>query len=456
MTGVGENDRLARERALAIIAECDEPVIPVNKSVYRVHSQSRGGYHTVARKSVGWVCDCGQFELLQITCKHIWAVKIWRQPTANFGQAASKPVSSPSYNQNWPAYDGAQQNEHALFDPLLWDLLCAIPEPSREPGARGRPSIPLRTQILMAVKKVHVGESSRRASGLMRVIYDSGNGLLSSVPNYAVPSRLLNRPEAGHILLELIRLSSLPLRDLEDGETVAIDSTGFCTTCMGSYCTEKHDPGRKHRWVKAHVIVGVKTHAILDVRVTDENGADCPRFGELLRGVKSAGFNPSTVVADKAYLSQDNYSTADSLSVLARIPFKVDTISNEVRRSRGTPAPPAWEKAYHLFQVDRDKFAAEYHARSNVEAVFSAIKRKLGEALLSKNQGARFNELLAKLLGYNIGVIVHEIYEHGIDPKSLGLRPHPSPVEDAPIAARASAACDFTPEPVTKLGWGPN
>jgi transposase len=456
MTELGESDRLARQRAVALIAENADPVIPVSKSVYRVHSQSRGGYHTVARKQIGWVCDCGQFELLQTACKHIWAVRIWLHPSQRYGDSQTVSLRPPNYTQDWPAYDAAQQEEHVLFDPLLWDLLTSLPEPTREIGAKGRPPIPLRTQFLMAVKKVHVGESSRRARGLLKVIYDSGGGLISCVPNYAVPSRLFNKPETGDQLLDLIRLSSLPLRDIEDGGTVAIDSTGFCTTCMGSYCTEKHDPGRKHRWVKAHAIVGVKTHAILDVRITDETGADCPRFTELLRGVKASGFNPSTVVADKAYLSLENYCTAEGLGLNARIPFKVTTISNEIRRVRGVQAPRSWENAYHLFQVNRERFAEVYHQRSNVEAVFSAVKRKMGESLLSKNTVARFNELLAKLLGYNIGIIVHEIYEHGIDPKSLGLlhgRPSDPPT---PIAVSQTEVCDSIPEPVTEMEWGPN
>lgn len=456
MNGSDESQRLAGECAFSLISEWDEPVIPVDRLTYRVHSQSKGMYYTVSRRSGNWICQCAQFELLQTDCKHIWAVRIWRQPTVDFAQKPTGSSKAPTYEQDWPAYDMAQQQEHILFDPLLWDLLSFVREPLKLVGARGRPPIPLRTQLLLAVKKVNLGESSRRARGLMQSIYGAGSGVISYVPNYAVSSRLLNRPDAGGLLLELIRLSSLPLRDLEDGGTVAIDSTGFCTTCMGSYRTEKHDPTRKHRWVKAHVIIGVKTHAILDVRVTDENGADCPQFVGLLRGVHASGFTPAAIVADKAYLSRDNYATADSLGVEAFIPFKVDTISNEVRRARGTPAPPAWEKAYHLFQVNRERFADAYHKRSNVEAVFSAIKRKMGEALLSKNQGARFNELLAKLLGYNIGVVIHEIYEHGIDPAALGLRTGRPSNPTAPPEELVPKACDYSRETETQREWVSN
>jgi transposase len=42
-----------------------------------------------------------------------------------------------------------------------------------------------------------------------------------------------------------------------------------------------------------------------------------------------------------------------------------------------------------------EEFDQAYYLRANAEAAISAIKRKLGEALLSKNSTARLNELLA-------------------------------------------------------------
>jgi hypothetical protein len=51
------------------------------------------------------------------------------------------------------------------------------------------------------------------------------------------------------------------------------------------------------------------------------------------------------------------------------------------------------------------------------------MHRRLGEPLLSQNPEARFNELLAQLLAYNIGVIIHEGYEQGFDPLLPGIPP---------------------------------
>lgn len=62
-----------------------------------------------------------------------------------------------------------------------------------------------------------------------------------------------------------------------------------------------------------------------------------------------------------------------------------------------------------------------YHKRSNVESTNAAIKRKFGKTLKSKNQIAQVNELLAKIIAYNLTVVIHEMYENGIEPNFIHL-----------------------------------
>ena len=61
-------------------------------------------------------------------------------------------------------------------------------------------------------------------------------------------------------------------------------------------------------------------------------------------------------------------------------------------------------------------FLAHYHQRSNSETAFSAIKRLLGGSVRSKCFDAQVNEVLCKVLCYNLTVLVHAMYELGIDP----------------------------------------
>jgi hypothetical protein len=135
-------------------------------------------------------------------------------------------------------------------------------------------------------------------------------------------------------------------------------------------------------------------------------------FESLLRGTLEDGFRPDMVVADKGYLSKANYQTATDLGLAAYIPFK----SNSVNRAGTHGTPASWRKAFYLFQANRDEFERNYHRRSNVESVFSALKRKFGENIRSKNPVAQVNEVLCKLIAYNLTVVVHEMFENGIEP----------------------------------------
>ena len=395
-----------------------------------VRSFTNTSSYSVTFGADGWRCSCPRWKDTEEPCKHVDRVVRKLDPRRPLNRHEDLiGTRRRTYVQDWPAYDASQQAEHTLFDALLWDLLEQIPESLRPVGRSGRPTIPLRVQFLVAVKKVHLNKSSRRARGLMQAQFDGGKGLLGRVPCYAVPSRLLKRPETAPFLIHLIQLSALPLAVLEERGTIAIDSSGFCTTCRGAYCTEKHDPGRKHRWVKAHLAIGTRTHAVLAVKITDEHGADCPEFIPLLGDVVRAGFTPDRVVADKAYLSKSNLQAAVDLGIEPYIPFKANSVGK--RRSSAI-----WRKKYFEFQAKREEFDERYHDRSNVEATFSAIKRKLGEELYSHRPIARFNELLAKLLAYNVGIVIEQIFENGIDPGVAGVslpskRPPPDPTGEA-------------------------
>jgi transposase len=299
-------------------------------------------------------------------------------------------------------------------DQLLRDLVAEIPNFPRQPGAAGRPPVPLKDALFCAILKVYSGLSGRRAYGVYQNVSD--RGFLSQVPSFMVASRLLNRPEVTTILGRLVTLSAAPLAGLEEGGVVAPDSTGIQTTSFGAWREAKHGEQRVKKWLKVHALVGTRTHIVLRAVVGDEYSADSVQFGPLLRETLAAGFRPTGIVADKAYLSTENYELADTAGIEAYIPFKTNTLSNEVNRLRGVPKPKSWEKAYYLFMANREGFNSRYHRRSNVEAVFSALKRKFGENIRSKNPVAQVNEVLCKLVAYNLTVVVHEMFENGIAP----------------------------------------
>ncbi len=70
----------------------------------------------------------------------------------------------------------------------------------------------------------------------------------------------------------------------------------------------------------------------------------------------------------------------------------------------------------HYFMLSREEFPARYHKKSDAESTFSMMKRKFGDGLRSKTDVAMVNETLRKVLCHNLVVLIHEMYELGIDP----------------------------------------
>ncbi len=393
------------------IASHPETIEKIGEVEWSVPSQSGFGRYRVWFVEQEGRCTCPDYAKRSgspdgCPCKHVFAVMELRLREAGQSLSAPAPKVRKQYPQH-PSYARGQTEEMRTLDALLRALVEEVPELPRMSGLPGPAPLPLKDAILCAVLKVYSGLSGRRAHGVHLNVAD--RGLLSKVPSFMVASRALNRPEATAVLYGLLQLSALPLAGLEEGGAVAPDSTGMQTTQFGGWREEKHGEKREKRWLKVHAIVGTKTHVVIDARVLEANSADAPQFRPLIRGVFEAGFNPKTALGDKGYLSRENYNFATDLGLETFIPFK----SNSIGAGHGSSA---WRKAYHLFQANRETFDRNYHQRSNVESMFSALKRKFGENIRSRTPVAQVNEVLCKLIAYNLTVVVHEMFENGIAP----------------------------------------
>ncbi|MCK5260718.1 MAG: transposase [Thermoplasmatales archaeon] len=113
-----------------------------------------------------------------------------------------------------------------------------------------------------------------------------------------------------------------------------------------------------------------------------------------------------------------NLQLIDSFGGTPFIPFK----KNATGKS-GISA--LWRKTFHYFQLHNDEFLEHYHKRSNVESTFGAIKKKFGESVKSKNRVAQENEMLCKIIAYNITVLIRSMVKMGITPDfftSVGIK----------------------------------
>jgi len=387
-----ENGR--KSRGLQI---CQTKQIKKIEGGFLVPSQNSNKNYFVSEQDYKCTCPDCQARRSQY-CKHAYAVRYYLQIEKADGTTEKVRLT---YGQAWHAYNRAQQVEVNEFDRLLSDLLESVEEPEYK---FGRPTTPIREQLFCSVQKVYSQLSSRRAKSLFNNAQTKG--FLKNSPHFNTTSKFLNRKEGTPILKGLIRLSALPLKEVES--QFAVDSSGFRTTQFNEYCKEKHGTKKKHKWLKAHICTGVKTNVITGIEVTDENGSDSPQFAQLIQTTANNGFSLSEVSADKAYNSIANYNAVREVGGQAFIPFKSNTTATVGRSgNRGK----FWRKMFHYFKLNQEEFAEHYHKRSNVETTFHMIKTKFGDKLKSKNRIAQENELLCKILAHNIVVLIHEMQE---------------------------------------------
>lgn len=332
----------------------------------------------------------------------MWAVEYVRHQVLNpDGTKVETTALRVTYTQNWPAYNAAQCAEQEQVQLLLRDLCEQIVQPSH--AGRGRPPVRLADAVYAATMKVYSGVSGRRATTEIKEC--AAKGMIEAAPCYNTVFAYLDKPELTPLLTTLIEMSAAPLRAVE--RDFAVDGTGFSTSVYRRWYDHKYGREMKeHTWLKAHAMVGVVTNVITSVRITDGGANDCPELPALVAAT-ARSFDIAEVSGDKAYLSHVNLAAIEAVGAKPFIPFKSNSTDY---------GSPAWERLFHLFAMHRPVFLESYHKRSNVEATFSALKRKFGGSVRGKKPVAQANEILCKILCYNLAVLVHAMFELGLKP----------------------------------------
>jgi transposase len=398
-----------RERGLIIAAT--KKIERKDKDTWIVPSQTTRARYIVRPDGERPYCSCPDHQELNVRCKHLFAVSYVQQrelfPDGTEQVTQTVTVTEKvrkSYPQQWDKYNAAQCCEKEKFLHLLHDLCNGIEEP---PQVKGRKRVPLRDAVFCAVYKIYGGFSSRRFSTDVREACDKG--FISKAIHFNSVLKALENPDLFPVLKSLIVKSSLPLKTVET--TFAIDSSGFTGSRFLRWHDEKWGNARTGAsWVKAHVCAGTKTHVITAVEILDESAADSPQLKPL--SVQTAkSFKIDQVVGDKAYCSKNNFEIVQDLGGTGFFAFKSGT-TGEVGG--------LFAKMFHYFSFKQEEFLAKYHTRSNIESVFSMVKRKFGDSVRSKTEVAAKNEVLAKLLAHNLTVLIMEMHVLGIEPENWG------------------------------------
>lgn len=198
---------------------------------WSVPSQTTGGRYTVTPHGESYRCTCPDHTIRRAKCKHIIAVEITvsQEMTAQTdGETTTVTVTEiktkrVTYRQDWPAYNKSQTEEKATFQVLLHDLCWGVPQPVQ---TFGRPRLPLADMVFAAAFKVYSTFSGRRFISDLREAH--AKGYISKVPHYNSIFNYFEMPDLTPILRDLIGVSSLPLKAVE--QDFAIDSSGFSTS----------------------------------------------------------------------------------------------------------------------------------------------------------------------------------------------------------------------------------
>ena len=373
-----------------------------------VPSQTGEGMYRVQLATKFATCECPDFGNRGVRCKHIFAATFAMKRTQNAdgsttitNMASYAITERTTYPQGWSAYNAAQTNEKDRFQSLLRDLCSGIQEPGGQ--KLGRPKLPLSDAVFSAAFKVYSTVSGRRFMSDLREAQT--RGFISKAPHYNSIFNYLENPELTPILRNLITESSLPLKSVE--VDFAVDSSGFTTSRFTRWFDHKYgEVKQQHDWVKCHLMCGVKTNIVTAVEIQERHTGDSKLLPPLLE-TTSKNFRIAEVSADKGYASRTN---TNAVAILGATPYIA--FSDHHKGLGGG----MWGHMYHYFMFKREDFLAHYHKRSNVESTFSMMKRKFGDSLRSKTDVAMVNETLCKVLCHNLVVLIHEMYELGIDP----------------------------------------
>ena len=399
----------ARElRGKAIAETCT--IIQEGK-VWRVPSQSGNGTYLVSLSRS--YCNCPDHEETGVVCKHLHAVRLTASRSVKEADGTTTTetltVERKTYQQaDWPAYNRGQVNEHRHFQSLLADLCRTLPAAEGKRG-RGRPRLSQSDAAFCAIYKTYSTMSARRFMGDLDAAAE--RGYVGRVPHFNSVLNFFDSEAATDIMQDFVTLSAAPMVGLET--QFAIDGTGFSGARYEKWFDEKWGaPKSKAAWVKLHAVVGTRTNVVAACAVTDKEQHDSPMLPQLVAEA-ARQFGIKELSADKAYCGRDNFAATEAVGATFYPAFK---------KSATGGVGGAYAKAFHAFQMNKDEYLAHYHLRSNVESAFSAIKRKFGECTRAKNDRTMKNEVLAKVVCYNVCEVISTAYELGVAPM-IGLQP---------------------------------
>lgn len=315
-------------------------------------------------------------------------------------------VSTPkkTYAQDWPIYEAANGQEKLA----VYEIVCRAVDSldiDQDYKGNGRPPVDFKDIIKSLCIQSYNCKSSWRIDSELRIAQRMG--LVGNVYRRTTLLKYLQDPAVARALRQVYMLVAAPLSAVE--EIFAADATGMSHSYGAKKWSQvrhtKEENVQKRTYSKLHVFTGCKTNVIAAAIVTRGSANDSPYLPDLLKEA-AKHFDVKEVVADAGYLSKMNVKAVAKAGALAYIKPK-----KNVHFARFGPASP-WSSMLAKWKHDQPEFFRHYHQRSNVEATFSALKRKYGDYCRARKPQSQENEILARIAVWNATVLAEALLSH--------------------------------------------
>lgn len=156
--------------------------------------------------------------------------------------------------------------------------------------------------------------------------------------------------------------------------------------------------------MKLHAAIEMNWRAIVSFHFTQPHIHEINHLEPLLESLWGIG----NVLADSGYLSRENCRLIHRVGGTPYIKPKKNTTGKGIHGICRMYWDPFAEMVEE-YNKNPKKWMKIYHQRSNIEAVFSALKRKLGGYVSSVKQNIQHVEIALKIIVYNLMILVRKI-----------------------------------------------
>ena len=269
------------------------------------------------------------------------------------------------------------------------------------PGLGGMTAYPPKAMVIVCILMEAEARTYRKMVYHLRV----NRGLAMKIGLPRIPSKSAIWRAYGMIPEPSLReIHTRIIGDAMVTGSVAGDSTGYSSNRFVRWFSIRHSQAKTKRWwIKLHSIIDIATRAILDCHVTDGYTSGITSMWPMLDRLADGNGN---FCLDSAYLARLICDAIAGMGMTPRILPK----SNTTCKNGGSQA---WSEMTRTHRDDLDRFMAEYHQRSIIEAVFGTIKKMYGNHLRGRRLVRQNREVAIRIICYNIEVVARSHVKSG-------------------------------------------